>query len=143
VTSVVVSPATFRERAATAFAFLEAKGFARSPADELESPVGASVVYAGRHVGFLVGLDVRDAAVDVRVARARDGRLVGPGPERYHANLVQHLVAHAGYRGRGPRSGSEFPRDEAALAQILAGWAEFLRAEGGALLADDAASLPR
>jgi hypothetical protein len=142
VTTGVVSAAAFRVRAASAFAFLESRGFARSPADELDSPVGGSVVYAGRNVGFLVGLDLRDALVEVRVARSREGRLVSAGPDGYGVNLLQHLAAHCGYRGRGPLAGTEAPRDEASLERVLTGWADFLRAEGGALLADDAGSLP-
>jgi len=133
----------FRELAQRTFGFLEALGFERSPADDQASPVGTSIAFAGRHLGFLVSLDRRDRLVSVRVTRARDGRLAAVGPGGYSNDLLAHLVEHAGYRGRGARLGSEMVDGEATLERVLAGWADFLREAGAELLEDREASLPR
>jgi len=133
----------FRELAQRHFGFLEALGFARSPADEDASPVGTSIAYAGRHLGFLVSLDTRDRCVSVRVTRARHGRLAEAGPGGYSNDLLAHLVEHAGYRGRGARGGSEFVDGEATLERVLEGWAGFLREAGVELLEDRETSIPR
>lgn len=133
----------FRELAQRHFGFLEGMGFARSRADEVASPVGTSIVFAGRHLGFLVSIDTRDRCVSVRVTRARQGRLAETGPGGYSNDLLAHLVEHAGYRGRGARSGSELVHSEATLDRVLEGWAGFLREAGAELLEDREASIPR
>ena len=131
----------FRARVEERFRFLESHGFRRSPADERDSPVGSSVVYAGSHVGFRISYDVRDAQVDLRIVRVRGGRLAEVGPGSYSSDLLQHLVEHAGYRGgwgaRGPAAAEADP-----LEHMVDSWAELLRAEGGPLLADGAEALP-
>jgi hypothetical protein len=129
--------ARFRALAEERFRFLESRGFRRSPEDEHGSPVGASLAWAGTHVGFLVSYDLRDDVVDVRVTRATDGRLHEAGAGGYSRHLLSHLVAHAGYRGTGVRDGSA-----GAIERRLEAWADFLRAEGGELLADSAEALP-
>jgi len=133
----------FRALARERFRFLEERGFRRSAEDEDASPVGVSVAYAGRHVGFLVSLDTRDDVVDVRVTRARAGRLAMTGESGYSRNLLSHLVEQAGYRGGfGRREPGARRTPEEARDRMLADWAELLERAGGALLADDANSLP-
>lgn len=133
----------FRAQVGERFRFLEDRGFRRSPEDEEASPVGVSVAYAGRHVGFLVSYDVRDQAVDVRVTRARAGRLAMTGEGGYSRNLLSHLVEYAGYRGGfGRRHAGAPPPPGAGWEVTLADWTDLLEREGGMLLADDAGSLP-
>lgn len=132
----------FRALVAGRFRFLEGQGFRRSVEDEDVSPAGASVVYLGRHVGFLISYDSRDAVVDVRVARVTGGRLPGVGGGGYSRNLLTHLVEHAGYRGGTARKPPAEAGTGGDLARMVEWWAALLHAEGAALLADEPGSLP-
>lgn len=137
-----VSPQRFRALVEKHFLFLAAHGFRRSPADEIESTVGTSVAYVGNHLGFLVGWDVRDRQVDVRVVRTRDGRIIETGEGGYSRDLLAHLVEHAGYRGGMARPSGARPNGD-ALEDMVASWAALLRTEGASLLADEARALSR
>ncbi len=132
----------FRELVERHFRFLVERGFRRVREDEIDSPVGSSVVYAGTHVGFVIALDARDAQVDVRVVRVRGGRIAQVGDGGYSRDLVAHLVAHAGYRGAARRAieppapvGDPLERQVDAAAGLL-------EHEGAALLADGPDALP-
>ena len=126
--------ARFRELALRHFGFLESRGFHRVPADEVDSPVGTSVAFAGREVGFLVAWDARDRFLSVRVTRARDGRLAMTGPDGWSRDLLVHAVERGGYRGKGvPRASGH---DNDAIERELEAWAAFLRIEAGRLLLD-------
>jgi hypothetical protein len=133
----------FRAAVEERFRFLEAHGFRRSRADEHDSPVGASVAYAGKHIGFLVSCDLRDGLVDVRVVRVRNRRLIETGEGGYSRNLLSHLVEHAGYRGGLDRAGRGRARTASGpWERMVDSWAELLRDEGGTLLADEAQAIP-
>jgi len=137
------TPERFRALAGERFRFLEEHGFRRSPADEHESPVGSSVVYAGKHVGFRISFDVRDAQVDVQVMRAREGRLLPPGAGGHATNLLVHLVRHAGYRGGLPGLATgEVGPEPVTPERILDAWAGLLIGAGSRLLTDEAGALP-
>ncbi len=135
--------AHFRALVDERFRFLDGCGIRRSPGEEHDSPSGASVVYAGKHVGFVISYDVRDAQVDVRVARVRDGRLAGIGEAGHPRDLLGHLVEHAGYRGGGSRGKAATAEDEwGPLERMVGWWADLLRVHGAALLADTPDALP-
>jgi hypothetical protein len=122
----------FRALVEQRFRFLEGHGFRRSPPDEPESPVGASVVYLGHHIGFRISYDVRDRQVDMRVVRVRDGRVMEVAEGGYSRDLLQLLVER-GYRGgwgaRGAAGGDP-------LEPMVDAWADLLRSHGDTLLAD-------
>jgi hypothetical protein len=129
-----LSAATFRELVLRHFGFLESRGFRRVTAGEVDSPVGTSVAFAGRHVGFLVSWDVRDRFLSVRVTRARDGRLAMVAPEGWSQDLLVYAIEREGYRGKGvPRASGQ---DSDAIERELEAWATFLRNEAAGLLLD-------
>ena len=132
-----------RELVMRHFGFLESQGFRRVVADEVDTPVGSSVAFAGRHVGFLVSWDARDRCLSVRVTRARDGRLAMVGPEGYSRDLLVHAIEREGYRGKGvPRAPGTVEGDD-AIDRELEGWAAFLRTAASGLLADRDEAIPR
>ena len=125
----------FRALVGERFRFLETHGFRRSRADEHDSPVGASVVYVGNHLRFVIAYDIRDAQVDVRVARAGAGAC--------SRDLLSHLVEHAGYRGAGsPAGAAPAAHESEPLERMVGWWAELLTNAGAALLADSPDALP-
>lgn len=133
-TPTELTTARFRELALRHFGFLESHGFRRVAAEEADSPVGTSVAFAGRHVGFLVSWDVRDRFLSVRVTRARDGRLAMVAPEGWSQDLIVYAIEHEGYRGKGvPRASGQ---DGDAIERELEAWATFLRNEAGGVLMD-------
>ena len=129
-----LTAASFRELALRHFGFLESRGFRRVTADEESSPVGTSVAFAGRHVGFLVSWDVRDRFLSVRVTRARNGRLAMVAPAGWSQDLLVYVIEREGYRGKGvPRASGQ---DNDAIERELEAWAAFLRSEAGGVLMD-------
>jgi hypothetical protein len=126
----------FRDLVLRHFEFLEARGFHRAPEDEVESSVGTSVAFAGRHVGFLVSWDARDRRVSVRVARVSKGRLAMAGPEGYSRDLLMHAIEREGYRGKGVAPAASSGQDDGGIDRELQAWAAFLRDEAGRLLLD-------
>jgi hypothetical protein len=129
-----LTAAGFRELALRHFGFLESHGFRRVTADDEDSPVGTSVAFAGRDVGFQVSWDVRDRFLSVRVTRARDGRLAAVAPEGWSQDLLVYAIEREGYRGRGVPRASGQDIDE--IERELGAWAAFLRNEAAGLLLD-------
>lgn len=113
------------------FAFLEEYGFKRAPQYEAHSPTGCTVVYLGKHVAIRVYLDIRDDYVGVTVVKVIDGvprnRLEGG----YHADLGTFLMQRGRYRRDMPT-----PQLESPIERAIASWADLLRSEGEAILAD-------
>jgi hypothetical protein len=130
----------FRAWVEREFRFVETRGFRRISDGDRDTPVGAAVTYLGKHLGFLITLDVRDQVVDARVVRVRDGQVMDGG---YACDLFVHLISHAGYRG-GP-SGTPAPErgaDASRIERQVIGWANLLRTAGESLLADQEMALP-
>jgi hypothetical protein len=129
----------FEKAVERAFGFLEAKGFRRRRLSELESPVGTAIAFEGARVGILIGLDARDAVIDVRLTRVDAGGRVDPGGAS--RDLFTHLVER-GYRGRAPAGRITGDPDQRAIEEALAGWADLLRSAAGPVLEDDPEALP-
>lgn len=134
----------FRLLAMDKFGFLEGAGFSRAPSEEATSPTSASVVYLGRHVGFVFSLDVRDQCVDAQVVKVRDGQIKRNWEGGYSADLFSHLVKYAGYRGRasGSKGQARTAAQQATLEQLIDAWAQLLVEAGQSLLSDQPQSLP-
>jgi hypothetical protein len=134
----------FRILALERFRFLEDFGFRRAPSLEEASPTGGTVVYLGKHVGFIFSLDVRDQCVDAQVVKVLDGQMKRRWEGGYSSGLFMHLVRHTGYRGGMPRSSGDTPSQagRSALRQMIDGWAELLKHAGQTLLNDRPDSLP-
>lgn len=129
----------FRVLVLDTFSFLEAKGFHRVPGLEETSSTSGTVVYLGKHVGFVFSLDVRDQCVDAQVVKVRDGQMKRNWEGGYSSDVFTHLVRYAGYRGR-PAGAST--AEKAALKGMVDGWAELLKQAGESLLSDRPDSLP-
>ena len=135
----------FRQRAVTSFAFLETRGFHRAPHLEETRSTYGTVVYVGKHVGFVFSLDVRDQCVDAEVVKVRDGQLRHNLDGGYSSDIFGHLVEHIGYRGN-PAPGVESQPSQAAgypLQLMIDGWANLLKQAGQSLLEDRPDSLPK
>jgi hypothetical protein len=128
----------FRALALERFNFLGELGFLRALSVEETSPTGGTVVYLGKHVGFIFSLDVRDQCVDAQVVKVQDGHMKRNWEGGYSSNLFAHLVKHAGYRGRS-RSSSEDSQSqigETAIRRMIDEWVVLLRQAGQTLLND-------
>ena len=133
----------FRPLAIERFAFLEGDGFQRVPGLEETTPTSGTVVYLGKHVGFVFSFDVRDQCVDGQVVKVNDGRMKRNWEGGYSANLFTHLVKYAGYRGKPAGSaGASNDTNEAALRRMIDAWVELLQRAGRPLLEDKTNSLP-
>ena len=55
--------------------FLASHGFRRETSLEEQSPTYASVVYLGKHVGFVFSYDLRDDTVADRVVKVENGAI--------------------------------------------------------------------
>jgi len=130
----------FRALALEKFSFLEAKGFHRVPGLEETTPTGGTVVYMGKHVGFIFSLDVRDQCVDAQVVKVSDGQMKRNWEGGYSSGLFTHLVRHTGYRGSLVGASTT---GKATLEGMVDGWAELLKQAGESLLSDRPDSLPR
>lgn len=124
-----LTPRQFQSLVIARFRFLEDRGFRRAPAEDVASSVGTSVVYVGRHLGFRVGLDVRDQAVDVRVVKVADGEVKDFGRGGYSRDLYAWLIKHAGYRGGAGPAGEGIEGSIEGLAQLLERHGESLLAD--------------
>jgi len=129
----------FRETAALALGFLEDLGFQRDVSAEVTAPTGASVVYLGKHVGFILGLDIRDRCVDAHVVKVVNGKVVRSLDGGFSSGLYTYLVKHAGYRG-GVRPNGSCSSDY--IERMIQGWADVLKGPGKVLLADSSTTLP-
>lgn len=135
----------FRILALDKFSFLEGKGFHRVPSLEETASTYGTVVYLGKHVGFIFSLDVRDQCVDAEVVKVRDGKIKWNWEEGgYSSNIFGHLVDHAGYRGgpAGPAGRGPSKAGESDLERMIDGWVELLKQAGQSLLSDRIDSLP-
>ncbi|HJW94091.1 MAG TPA: hypothetical protein VJ901_10775 [Thermoanaerobaculia bacterium] len=133
---------SFRSLASAKFRFLEDKGFRREPKLETTSPTAATVVYLGRHVGFIFSLDLRDICVDAQVVKVENHRIMRNWEGGYSSELFMHLVTHAGLRGLRKAPGVR-ANDAHALEQMIDRWAQLLLDAGQTLLLDRPESLPR
>jgi len=137
------TPDRFRDLVGRSFRYLEARGFRPDPGGDRDSPVGASYVWTGTHVGFIITWDARDDVVDMRVVRVRDGRILDAGePGGYARDLFVHLVEHAGYRGSPSGTHGSANHSPTRLERAVAAWANLLERAGGILLEDRPESLP-
>ncbi len=130
----------FRDLALDRFSFLETTGFHRRPDLEENSPTSGTVIYLGKHVGFIFSLDVRDQCVDAQIMKVRDRQMKRNWEGGYSSDLFTHLVRYAGYRGRP--AGSTEAAGKAAVERMVEGWAELLKQFGQPLLSDRPDSLP-
>ena len=135
----------FKKETIAKFGFLEARGFRHSPDLDQSRPTFSTVVYLGKHVGFVISLDIRDVCVDAEVVRVRDGRMKGKLDGGYSANIFGHLIEHEGYRG-GPdgnlRKDLAASAENDAVSRMIDGWVGLLQKAGTKLLADQEDSLP-
>lgn len=117
-------------------------GFRREPELETTTATGATVIYMGRHVGFVVSFDARDEAVDVQITEVSEGRIRRTSEGGYSSNLFLHLAKYCGYRGTGLSSNDSLPESrDNAIEQSLDAWAEIIRSAEG-VLRDRPDSLP-
>ena len=129
----------FRNLALVRLNFLESKGFHRAPAQEATTPTGGTVVFLGKHVGFILSLDVRDQCVDAQVVKVQDGQIKRTWEGGYSSNILSHLVKHAGYRGQSRESNET---SKPALERMVDAWVELLKGAGQMLLRDQIDTLP-
>ena len=134
----------FRASALDKFDFLESKGFLHVSRLDETSPTSGTLVYLGKHIGFIFSLDVRDQCVDAQVVKVQDGQMKRNWEGGYSANIFNHLVKYDGYRGnpRGSRRLATSGIRQANLQQMIEGWAELLKETGQSLLNDSPESLP-
>ena len=129
----------FRRVASRSLRFLEEGGFCRTSSFEETSPTRGTIVYLGKHVGFVFSLDVRDQCVDAQVVKVQDGVMVPLRKGGYSSNLFSHLAKYSGFRGRPLQ-----PRlPGTALEATIDGWASLLQQAGKQLLADRLDSIPK
>ena len=135
----------FRAATTKSFSFFKSLGFCRMPQLEETSPTGATVVYVGKHVGFIFSLDVRDQCIDAQVVKVQNGCLKRNWEGGYSSDIYGHLITHAGYRGNPNPSGGNGPghATEYPLQGMIDGWANLLRHAGQSLLEDRPDSLPK
>jgi hypothetical protein len=135
----------FRKASLEKLSFLERKGFHRVPGAEQTSPTGGTVVYLGKHVGFIFSLDVRDQCVDGQVVKVQDGQMKRNLEGGYSSDIFNHLVKYAGYRGKsaGSSRAAKNETNEGALERMMTGWVELLQGAGQLLLTDKSESLPK
>jgi hypothetical protein len=77
-----------------------AHGFERALRFESKTPVTATAVYTGKNIAFIFSLDIRDQAIDLEVAKCREGELLmNPDSGGYLSSVFGHLVRR-GFRGR-------------------------------------------
>lgn len=134
----------FRKLALDRFSFLEEKGFHHeSKLDETVSTYG-TVVYLGKHVGFIFSLDVRDQCVDGSVVKVCNGQMKPNWHGGYSCNIFGHLVKHHGYRGGSQDTDklNAHATGDARLQRMLDTWARLLMESGLSLLSDGPNSLP-
>jgi hypothetical protein len=134
----------FRTSALEKLAFLEGNGFNHVPSLEQTSPTSGTIVYLGKHVGFVFSLDVRDQCVDAQVVKVKDGQMKRNWEGGYSSDIFSHLVKYAGYRGSagGSRKSPNNDAGQAAIQRMIDGWAELLKKSGQSLLSDKPESLP-
>jgi hypothetical protein len=134
----------FRTSALEKLTFLEGNGFNRVSSLEQTSPTSGTIVYLGKHVGFVFSLDVRDQCVDAQVVKVKDGQMKRNWEGGYSSDIFSHLVKYAGYRG-SPGGSRKLPQNDASqadLQRMIDGWAELLKEAGQSLLSDKLESLP-
>jgi hypothetical protein len=121
--------------------YLATHGFRREPSLEEKGDLTfATVVYVGKHVGFIFAYDVRDDAVTDSVVRVENGAIKDDASQGgYSAGLFTHLVKHAGYRGHVRKPS---PPGTSPMERELSNWIDILTAAGQTLLADRPDSLP-
>lgn len=131
----------FRVVAVPRLAFLQSLGFRRIPHLEETRSTYGTLVYAGKHVGFIFSLDVRDECVDASVVRVENGKIKTLSEGGYSANIFGHLETYAGYRG-WPRSPAQDQAEVSPLQQMVDSWVELLKDTGHNLLSDRPDVLP-
>ena len=119
--------------------FLEECGFRRVPEWEQCSATMCSVVYLGRHMGFVFSLDMRDDCVDIRVVQLGEGTRESALTGRREVDLYDYLVKTRGYRGapaptRPPST--QIPGAD-QQAESLEGLINLLKTVGADLLRDE------
>ncbi|MCX7806511.1 MAG: hypothetical protein N3A38_15195 [Planctomycetota bacterium] len=139
------TPQQFRALAAGKLSFLESKGFFRKPDLEESSPTMGTIVYLGKHIGFVFSFDVRDQCVDAEIVKVCNGQVKNNWEGGYSSSLLSYLVKYAGYRGglaamgHSPSGGTPSP----SLQEMLDGWVKLLRQSGEFLLIDRPDLLPK
>jgi hypothetical protein len=128
----------FRSLCAERTRFLEDRGFRRIPEWEHCSTTMCSVVYLGRHIGFVFSLDMRDDCVDLRLVQLSEGTLESAWASRREVDLYDYLVKTRGYRGapapiRLPST--QTPQTD-QQAEALEGLINLLKTAGAELLND-------
>jgi hypothetical protein len=144
VSNAQITVEQFRTLALERFDFLEAKGFRRMLSLEETTSTSGTVIYMGKHVGFIFSLDVRDQCVDAQVVKVRDGQLKPSWEGGYSSDIFTHLVKHMGYRGRLAGSVAIGSSDVGIphLERMIDGWLSLLKEAGQTLVSDQADSLP-
>lgn len=134
----------FRKFGLESFGFLESKGFRRMQHLEATSPTSGTLVYMGKHVGFVFSLDLRDKCVDAEVVKVLAGQLRPNSPDGYSSNIFSHLVKYQHYRGKSAQSRAAISDDSGSttLQEMINGWADLLKLSGVSLLDDNERSLP-
>lgn len=133
---------SFREQAVKRLELLVTLGFRREPDLETTTATVATVIYMGRHVGFVVSYDARDEAVDVQITAVGEGGIRRTWEGGYSSNLLLHLTKHCGYRGTRLSSIDSLPKGRnTAIERSLDAWAEIIRSTED-LLRDRPESLP-
>ena len=133
----------FRSLVSSRFEFLQARGFRRMPSLEETRSTFGTVVYLGKHVGFVLSLDVRDQCVDAEVVSVHDGKMIRNWEGGYSENVFTHLVKHAGLRRGFASSGErrENEEEQTSIERMIDDWADLLEGAGQALLQDGSKSL--
>lgn len=131
----------FRKLALESFGFLESKGFRRMQNLEETSPTGGTLVYLGKHVGFVFSLDLRDECVDAQVVKVLGGQFKPNWEGGYSSDIFLHLVKHQGYRGKPVPSRAAGSAGSGTLKKMVDSWADMLKHGGLSLLNDNDHSL--
>lgn len=131
----------FRSVALNTFGFLESMTFHHMPNLEETTSTNGTLIYLGKHVGFIFSLDVRDQCVDAQVVKVKNGEIKRNWNGGYSCNIFTHLVKYAGYRGKSA-SLHIGGLDKSTLQRMIDDWAQLLKQAGQILLNDVPESLP-
>jgi len=139
-----VTAKEFRILAPARLTFLESRGFRRNPSLEEENSLYGTLVYLGKHVGFIISFDVRDQVVDSEVTRVENGQIKRSWDGGYSSSVFMHLVNYEGYRGGFTRSHDKniHKRPEDVVRGMVDAVVDMLERAGKNLLEDHPESLP-
>lgn len=110
---------------------------------EETSPSTGTIVFMGKHVGFIFSLDLRDECVDGQVVKVCDGKMKRNWEGGYSSNLFSHFVKYNGYREKPDELIKPIPGEsgDVALLRMIDAWVGLLIVAGESLLSDNPQSL--